>query len=115
MKKIYLIALLLSCTIGFANAQHYSLFNTRSLLDGFENPAIRTFTLDSSRMYASNFFFPTLSLSAANKGSAETVMRQLFNEGILDTRTLPIGTGARNQVFENTNIYLLTFKIFSHY
>ncbi len=115
MKNRYLITVVLCCFVFQLKAQHYALFNTRTQLDGFENPAMRTFTLDSSRNFASNFFFPTFNTSASNKGSAQNVMRKLINEGILDASSLPLGTGARNEFFENTNIYLLNVKIFSSY
>ncbi|TKC10631.1 hypothetical protein FA048_10665 [Pedobacter polaris] len=115
MKKIYFLLigfLLLASEVG---AQHYALYNTRTLFDAFENPAIRTFTLDSSGKFASNFFLPNFSINAANKGSAESIIRSITNERIYNTETLPLGTGELNKVFQNTNIYLLTFRIFSSY
>jgi len=115
MKKKYL--LLFGLLFGFKNikAQHYSMFNTRSMFDGFENPAVKTFTLDSSGKFASNFFFPNFSANAANKGSAEDVIRRAANEQIFSTAGLPIGQGIPNTLFENSNIYLFTFKIFTHF
>jgi hypothetical protein len=115
MKKIYCLLFMLLGAIGTLRAQHYGLFNTRSMFDGFENPAMKTFTLDSSSKYASNFFFPNFSINAANKGSAQDVVRRAINENRFGTTGLPIGDGIENTAFGNANIYVFTFKVFSHY
>lgn len=115
MKKIYLTLLGIVFSVFSANAQHYALYNTRTLFDALENPAIKTFNLDSSSKFASNLFLPNFSINAANKGDAQSIIRRLTNEGILNTQSLPIGTGAVNKAFETTNIHILTFRIFSSY
>ncbi|RZL49729.1 MAG: hypothetical protein EOP00_06500 [Pedobacter sp.] len=115
MKKIYAILFACSLLCTKVRAQHYALYNTRTLFDAYENPAIKTFTLDSSSKYASNFFLPNFSVNAANKGAAQSVIRTLTNTGKFSTTDLPIGTGEYNKAFQSTNIYLLTFRIFSSY
>lgn len=115
MKKFYFAICSLLLFISKADAQHFALFNTRTLFDAYENPAVKAFKLDSSGKYASNFFLPTFSINSANKGSSSDVIRQITYERVFNTRNLPIGTGAINEAFENTNIYLLTFRIFSSY
>ncbi|MDQ8052368.1 MAG: DUF5723 family protein [Pedobacter sp.] len=97
------------------SAQQYALFGTRTLFDSFENPAIKSFVLDSSSKFASNFLFPNFSVNAANKGDAQDVLRKVVNEGKFTTVGLPIGDGIPNTAFVNTNTYLLTFRLFSHY
>jgi hypothetical protein len=115
MKKRYILLFGLILVFTKINAQHYGLYNTGSMFDAFENPAVKTFTLDSSYKYASNFFFPTLSINAANKGDAQNVVRRAMNEHIFSTTDLAIGDGIPNTLFQHTNIYLATFRIFRHY
>lgn len=95
-------------------AQQYGLFNTKTLFDGFENPAQKVFTLDSSRQYASNFFLPYLGLNAANKGNSDFV-RRLTNEQVYNSKDIPLGKKGLNTVYQYTNAYLLTLKIFNSY
>ena len=115
MKKIYFLFLGFTLITCSTKAQHYALYNTRSLFDALENPAIRAFTLDSSSKFASNLFLPNFSINSANKGDAQSVIRTLTNTGVLNTENLPIGTGSLNKAFVNTNIHILNFRIFSSY
>lgn len=115
MIKRLLFCLILLLSLNNVKAQQYGLFNTKTLFDAFENPAIKAFKLDSSRKFASNFFLPNFSINAANSGSGESVIRKAINEGILDTRNLALGTGEKNNVNQHTNIYLATLRIFSSY
>lgn len=110
MKKGYLVFYLLCCSFG-AEAQQYGLFNTKTLFDGFENPAQKTFVLDSSRKFASNFFLPYFGINAATKGN-DDIIRRLISEQVYSANNIVIGNNELNSVFENTNIYLLNFKIF---
>ncbi|ACU03760.1 DUF5723 family protein [Pedobacter heparinus] len=114
MLKKYILLCLFFCLPFFLKAQQYGLFNTKTLFDGFENPAQKTFVLDSSRKFASNFFLPYFGLSGANKGNSDLI-RRAINEGKYNAANLPLRTGAINTVHENTNIYLLTFRIFQSY
>ncbi|WP_293742512.1 DUF5723 family protein [uncultured Pedobacter sp.] len=114
MKKL-LLALLAIASFGIANAQQYALYGTKTMFDAFENPSQKSFTLDSSRKFSSNFFLPYFGTNAANKGSSEFAVRKLAQEGVFDTRSLPIGTGEVNHFFENSNIYLATFRLFKSY
>ncbi|RZL31279.1 MAG: hypothetical protein EOO96_16425 [Pedobacter sp.] len=115
MKKIYFLFLGFTLITCSTKAQHYALYNTRSLFDALENPAIKAFTLDSSSKFASNLFLPNFSINSANKGDAQSVIRTLTNTGVLNTENLPIGTGSLNKAFVNTNIHILNFRIFSSY
>ncbi len=115
MKKKYFLLCGLFCCFSQLKAQQYALFNTRTLFDAFENPAVKAFTLDSSGKYASNFLFPNLGLNAAGGGNAQDVLRKLAQEQVNDTRGLPIGTGAMNKLYQQTNLYVLTFRIFNSY
>jgi hypothetical protein len=114
MKKL-LLALLALASFGVANAQQYALFGTKTMFDAFENPSQKSFTLDSSRKFSSNFFLPYFGANAINKGSSKFTIRKLTQEGVFDTRFLPIGTGDVNHFFENSNIYVATFRLFKSY
>lgn len=115
MKKRYLLLFGLIAIFNQLKAQQYALFNTRTLFDAFENPAVKAFTLDSSGKYASNFLFPNLGVNAAGGGSAQDMLRRLAQEQVYDAKGLPLGAGAMNHLYQNTNVYLLTFRIFNSY
>ena len=114
LKKYLILSLLLSCSSSFLKAQQYGLFNTKTLFDGFENPAQKTFVLDSSRKYASNFFLPNFGLNAAARGNSDFI-RKAINENTSDLNDLPLRTSELNAVYQNSNVYLLTFRIFKSY
>lgn len=97
MLKKYILLCLFFCLPFFLKAQQYGLFNTKTLFDGFENPAQKTFVLDSSRKFASNFFLPYFGLSGANKGNSDLI-RRAINEGKYNAANLPLRTGAINTV-----------------
>lgn len=114
LKKYLILCSFFICISTAIKAQQYGLFNTKTLFDGFENPAQKTFVLDSSRKFASNFFLPNLGINAANKGNSDLI-RTAINEGIYNAKNLVLRNGDVNTVHQNTNIYLLTFRIFQSY
>lgn len=114
MKKLSLAAFLL-LSFYFTQAQQYALFGTRTMFDAFENPSQKSFTLDSSRKFSSNFFLPYFGANAANQGDTEYAVRRLTQAGVNDTRSIPIGTGRINHFYENSNIYVATFRLFRSY
>ncbi|MCZ4222289.1 DUF5723 family protein [Pedobacter rhodius] len=114
MKKLLpVIILFVSFTTSFA--QQYALFGTKTMFDAFENPSQKSFTLDSSRRFSSNFFLPYFGVNGANRGDAASVIRRMIVDGVNDTRTLPIGTVRLNNFYQNSNIYVLTLRIFQSY
>lgn len=113
IRKYLFICFFLLCSSRL-NAQQYGLFNTKTLFDGFENPAQKTFVLDSSRQFASNFLLPYLGLHAVVNGD-KNVLRTLLKEGLYTTSDVPLNKGQTNNIFLTTNIYLLNFKIFRSY
>ena len=114
MKKLLLILFLLSGCY-FAKAQQYALFGTRTMFDAFENVSQKSFTLDSSRKFSSNFFLPNFGANAANVGASEYAIRKLTQEGVNDTRRLTLGTGEINHFFLNSNVYVATVRMFKSY
>jgi len=113
VKKVLLLCFL-SLSVQQLQAQQFGLFNTKTLFDSFENPAQKSFTLDSSRKFASNFFLPYFGINGANEGNPEFI-RRVINEDVYNTSNLPLGTGQINTLYQNSNVYLLTLKIFQSY
>ncbi len=113
-KRYFIICVFLVSAIRL-HAQQYGLFNTRTLFDAFENPSQKAFVLDSSRQYASNFLLPYFGLNAANKGDSKYTLSTLINDRHYDSSNILIGNNNRNKIFENSNVYLLTFRLFQSY
>ncbi|MCX2575260.1 DUF5723 family protein [Pedobacter sandarakinus] len=114
MKKLLFLILALASNSA-VNAQQYALFGSKTMFDAFENPSQKSFTLDSSRKFSSNFFLPYFGVTALNKGTSKFTLRKLTQEGVWDTRTLPLGTGEINHFYQSSNIYLATFRLFKSY
>jgi hypothetical protein len=114
MLRRYAIILFLCFAFGRVDAQQFGLFNTNTMFDGFENPAQKTFQLDYSRKFSSNFFLPNFGVTGSNKGSNDFV-RTLIGDGKYNTSGLPLGTNHYNTVSLNSNVYLATLRIFHSY
>lgn len=115
MAKRYLLIISLLILSAQLKAQQYGLFNTKTMFDAFENPAQKAFVLDSSRQYAANFLFPNFSFSGANKGDSNAAFRGLINGDKFNTSTIPVDQNYRNKLYQTSNVYLLTFRIFQSY
>lgn len=114
MKKL-LLAIIIIGSYKTVSAQQYGLFGTKTMFDAFENPSQKSFTLDSSRKFSSNFFLPYFGVNAANTGEADHVIRRLAQTGYMDTDGLPLFTGKTNHFYENSNIYVATIRMFHSY
>jgi hypothetical protein len=112
MKKILLISSFILITAkGFS--QQYSLYNTGTLFDSFENPSQRSFIPDTSKKYAFNFFVPNFDGNIFLTGNAQsTLMSRTFGSKY-DNSALQIGSGALNHVNANASVYSLMFKMFN--
>jgi len=112
MKKILLIScFLLIAATGFS--QQYSLYNTGTLFDSFENPSQRTFIPDTSKKYAFNFLIPNFDGNFLLTGNAQsTLLSRAFNSKY-DNSALQIGSGALNRAKANASAYELMFKMFA--
>ncbi|MBV8388745.1 MAG: hypothetical protein JO080_02985 [Mucilaginibacter sp.] len=112
MKKILLIScFLLIAATGFS--QQYSLYNTGTLFDAFENPSQRSFIPDTSKKYAFNFLIPNFDANFFLTGNAQqTLMSRAFSSKY-DNSALQIGTGALNKANANASAYTLMFKMFA--
>jgi len=114
MKKLLLLVFA-AIILNTASAQQYALFGSKTMFDAFENPSQKSFTLDSSRKFSSNFLLPYFGVNAANKGESSNVLRNLIQTGYYDTKDLPISTGKLNHFYQNSNVYVATFRLFKSY
>ena len=75
LTKYILTPILFLMIVSAANAQRYSLYYTRTLYDGIQNPHHRA--LDSCRAFASNLFFvvPSLNLDLSIDGQLNDVIK----------------------------------------
>ncbi|HTK18929.1 MAG TPA: DUF5723 family protein [Mucilaginibacter sp.] len=112
MKKILLIfCFLLIAAKGFS--QQFSLYNTGTLYDSFENPSQRSYIPDTSKKYAFNFLIPNFDGNFFLTGNAQsTLLSRAFNSNY-DNSALQIGNGALNRVNVNASAYTLMFKMFA--
>ncbi|MFM6975997.1 MAG: DUF5723 family protein [Sphingobacteriaceae bacterium] len=111
MKKFALISCLL-ITLANAGLAQIALNNSRTLFDAFENPSQKAFYTDSSKKFAFNFGFPTLSLSGSVAGSGLAAVKSMLIDQVNNTTTLPLGENKYTRLALNTNIYLLSFRVF---
>ncbi|GAA4318869.1 hypothetical protein GCM10023149_17180 [Mucilaginibacter gynuensis] len=110
-KSLLFFALLLSSVNLFA--QQLAQYNTETLFDSFENPSQRSFIRDSSRMFASNFLFPTAGTDLVITGNAQVSLKSRAFDARYNNSALQIGQGKFNHITVNANIYLLMFKIYT--
>lgn len=111
MKKIFIV-LLSSLLFIQVNAQQYSLYNSRTLFDSFENPSQKAFQPDSSRQFAFNFFIPALGINAAMGGPAKNTIKYIVFDDSLGAAGLTLGKHKTSRAFGNMNTYLLMFKVY---
>ena len=112
MKKIVLLIALFTSS-KFCQAQLYSLNNSGTLYDSFENPVQITSTKDQSRKYAFNMLFPAIGNSVFFDGEANTAFKtMLFKQRINASGIGNIGEARMNNLYSISNNYLLMFKIF---
>lgn len=110
--KTVILSLFL-CLCKFSIAQDYSLNNTGTLFDSFENPVQPTSTKDLSRKYASNFFIPSISNNIYFNGEANRSFKTIIFKQKIDASDIGnIGLVNMNTLLSNSNNYLFMFKIY---
>lgn len=112
MKRILLVLSLLFFTIQ-SFGQQFSQYNTGSLYDSFENPSRASFTPDSSRKYAFNFFLPNFAVNSFITGNSQVPLKSRAFLGNYTTTNLKFGENRMNRVNANFNYYSIMFKVFS--
>src|SRR4051812_7237934 len=114
MKKVLFFSFLFLFSAR-AFSQQFSQYNTGTLFDSFENPSQRSFIPDSSRQYASNFFFPSFNGNLSFSGDAQTPFKTRLFADAYDAASVPVGTGGSfNYLKANTSAYLFMLKIFTN-
>jgi len=112
MKRIFLALSFLLFTIH-SFGQKFSQYNTGTLYDSFENVSQKSYTPDSSRKYAFNFFIPNFSTSLYITGNSQAPLKSRAFLGYYNTSDLQIGQGKFNRNGTSINSYFIMFKIFS--
>lgn len=111
MNKILAAVLLFASTLPCI-AQQYSLYNSRTLYDSFENPSQKAFVPDSSKKYAFNFFIPAVSVNAVSLGPQQQALKRYVFIGSIRKSELDVNQEGKNNLFLSSNVYLGMFKIF---
>jgi hypothetical protein len=113
MKRILLAFSLLLFTIQSFGQQFYQ-YNNGTQYDSFENPSRASFTPDSSRKYAFNFFLPNFSLNSFLTGNSQVPLKTRAFLGYYTTTNLKLGENKLNRINANLNYYSIMFKIFGN-
>jgi hypothetical protein len=111
MKKI-IFALLSLVLLNAVKAQQYSLYNTRTLFDSFENPSQKAFQPDSSRQFAFNLFIPAFGFNGAIGGPVKSTLKNILFHDSLAAAGLTLGEHQKSRAFMNMNTYILMFKLY---
>ncbi len=108
LTKYILTPILFIMIVSAASAQRYSLYYTRTLYDGIQNPHHRA--LDSCRAFASNLFFvvPTLNLDLSIDGQLNDVIKSSIASENLSK--LSLVNGGNNTITNQFNLNLLMMK-----
>ncbi|MHB8209692.1 MAG: DUF5723 family protein [Mucilaginibacter sp.] len=97
-------------------AQEFSQYNTGTLYDSFENPSQKSFTPDTSRSYAFNFFVPNFDVNFSLTGDAQQALKNRYINNNYNNSALQIGAGNKyNYVNTNANAYSIMFKAFTSF
>ncbi|WP_374949266.1 DUF5723 family protein [Mucilaginibacter sp.] len=110
--RLFLLAICLILSASKVYSQQFSQYNTGTLYESFENPAVRSFIPDSSRTQSFNLLVPNFSGTFYIKGNSQGALKsRAFNGNYQDSRLL-VGANAINRVRENANIYFFMYKSF---
>jgi len=109
--KTSLWTIILLVTFSSAYAQQFSLYNSRTLYDSFENPSQRAYQVDTSRRFAFNFFIPTISINSSFSGPAQPALKTLIYDGVFNGRDITIGENKRNTLTLNSNNYVAMLRM----
>lgn len=110
-RNIFALVIVLLISIVSSKAQQFSLYNSRTLYDSFENPSQRAYQVDTSRRVAFNFFIPTISFNTTFSGPAESAFKTLIYNGLFNGRDLILGQNKRNVFTMNSNNYIAMLRI----
>jgi hypothetical protein len=109
--KIFLWTIITLGTVNRTFAQQFSLYNSRTLYDSFENPSQRAYQVDTSRRFAFNFFIPTISINSSFSGPAQSAFKTLLYDGVFNGREITVGENKRNNITLNSNNYVAMLRM----
>ncbi|MDF3076662.1 MAG: hypothetical protein K0S09_551 [Sphingobacteriaceae bacterium] len=109
-KAALLVFVFYALAILKADAQ-FSLYNSKTLYDSFENPVVKAFKTDTTRKFAFNFFIPNFSTNLAASGDAQFTFKTLLAKQAYTAQNLTLGENRINTILFNTNVYLLMFRL----
>ena len=112
MKKILLVSFLLLFTVKIF-AQQFSLYNTGTLFDSFENVSQRAFTPDTSKRFAFNFFVPNFNANFFLGGNAQASLKSRTFLFKFNNDLLTIGQGNYNITNAEGNGYWAMLKMYA--
>ena len=105
----YIIAFLLILFSYAANAQRYSLYYSRTLYDGIQNPHHRS--LDDCRSFASNFFLPSFNLDLSVSGDANSFVKSFLASENLSLLNFKNGSKYTNRIANQFNYNIFLMKV----
>lgn len=111
LRNFFTLATFLILSAVTANAQQFSLYNSGTLYDSFENPSQRAYQVDTSKRIAFNFFIPTISFNTTFSGPAESAFKTLIYNGLFNGRDLVLGQNRKNTLTLNSNNYIAMLRI----
>jgi hypothetical protein len=109
--KVSIGMIILLGTINKTYAQQFSLYNSHTLYDSFENPSQKTYQVDTSRRFAFNFFIPIISINSSFSGPAQSAFKTLLYDGMFNGRDITIGENTQNTLTLNSNNYVATLRM----
>ena len=105
----YIIAFLLILSSYAANAQRYSLYYSRTLFDGIQNPHHRS--LDDCRAFATNLFLPSFNLDFSVSGDANSFIKSFLASENLSVLNFQNGSKYTNRIANQFNYNIFLMKI----
>ena len=105
----YIIAFLLMLSSYAANAQRYSLYYSKTLFDGIQNPHHRS--LDDCRAFTSNFFLPSFNLDLSVSGDANGFIKSFLASENLSLLKFQNGSKYTNRIANQFNYNIFLMKI----
>lgn len=112
MKKILLSVLLCCAGVGSAYAQRFSMYNTGTLYDSFENPSQAAFIADTTKNYALSFI-SNVNIYTYLTGNAQTPIKSRIFLNQQNNAAFTTGQNQFNNAFVQSNVYLGMIKMFA--
>jgi len=109
--KIFVLSIIILGTYNRTFAQQFSLYNSRTLFDSFENPSQRAYQVDTSKRFAFNFFIPVISINSSFSGPAQSAFKTLLYDGMFNGRDITIGENKLNTIALNSNNYVAMLRM----